>query len=199
MTPIQDKGKTLSAKEIEGAEKVIFQYVQSHAFLEELSVIRDSGNSVPKVTKGSRLYKLDAVYQDGLLRVGGRLRHAMIPSEAKHQVILPKKHHVTSLLVRHIHHRVGHQGLNHVLADIRQRYWILGAGVVVRSMLKKCVNCRKYQAKLGKQKMSDLPSFRLEATKPAFTNVGMDYFGPFDIKCGRSTRKGTELSHLYDQ
>ncbi|XP_041455129.1 uncharacterized protein LOC121407938 [Lytechinus variegatus] len=188
-TPIQDRGKTLSAKEIEGAEKVIFQYVQSHAFSEELSVIRDSGNSVPKVTKGSRLYKLDAVYQDGLLRVGGRLRHAMIPSEAKHQVILPKKHHVTSLLVRHTHHRVGHQGLNHVLAEIRQRYWILGAGVVVRSMLKKCVNCRKYQARLGKQKMSDLPSFRLEATKPAFTNVGMDYFGPFDIKCGRSTRK----------
>ena len=191
-TPIQDGDKTLTVKEIEGAEKAIFQHVQSHAFSEETSVLRDpgdSGETVPKVTKGSKLYKLDPIYQDGLLRVGGRLRRAMIPSEAKHQVILPKKHHVTSLLVRYTHHRVGHQGQNHVLAEIRQRYWILGAGVVVRSMLKRCVNCRKYQARLGKQKMADLPSFRLEATEPAFTNVGVDYFGPFDIKCGRSTRK----------
>ena len=191
-TPIQDGDNTLTVKEIEGAEKAIFQYVQSHAFSEEMNVLRDpgdSGETTPKVTKGSKLYKLDPIYQDGLLRVGGRLRRAMIPSEAKHQVILPKKHHVTSLLVRYTHHRVGHQGQNHVLAEIRQRYWILGAGVVVRSMLKRCVNCRKYQARLGKQKMADLPSFRLEATEPAFTNVGMDYFGPFEIKCGRSTRK----------
>ena len=190
--PNQDKERVLTTTEIEAAERAILQYVQRHSFSDEIPTLSGDENSAEastKVKKGSKLYKLDPILQEGLLKVGGRLRNAKIPNEAKHQVILPKKHHVTSLIVRHTHHRVGHQGQNHVLSQIRQRYWILGAGVVVRSILKKCVNCRKYQAKVCSQKMADLPSFRLEAMEPAFTYVGMDYFGPFDIKCGRSIRK----------
>ena len=192
ITPIQDDDKDLTAKELESAEKAIFQYVQSQAFSEEKSALKEQDDSTEtdtKIKKGSKLYKLDPILDNGLLKVGGRLRSAKIPSEAKHQIILPRKHHATSLLVRYTHQRVGHQGQNHVLAELRQRYWIIGAGVVVRSMLKRCINCRKYQAKLGKQKMADLPSCRLDATEPAFSYVGMDYFGPFDIKYGRTIRK----------
>ncbi|XP_011672748.2 uncharacterized protein LOC100889831 [Strongylocentrotus purpuratus] len=72
---------------------------------------------------------------------------------------------------------------------LKQYYWILGAGVLVRGLLSKCVTCRRYQAKVGKQKMADLPAFRVVADEPAFTHVGMDYFGPYEIKCGRSVRK----------
>ena len=40
---------------------------------------------------------------DGLLRVGGRLRHASIEAEARYPIILPKKAHVVDLLVRLYH------------------------------------------------------------------------------------------------
>lgn len=37
--------------------------------------------------------------------------------------------------------------------------------------------------------MASLPEDRLLPDKPAFTNVGIDYFGPFVVKRGRSTVK----------
>ena len=37
--------------------------------------------------------------------------------------------------------------------------------------------------------MADLPSNRVKPDDPPFTHTGVDYFGPFDIKHGRSIRK----------
>ena len=37
--------------------------------------------------------------------------------------------------------------------------------------------------------MSDLPHHRVNAPEHAFTHVGLDYFGPFDVKQGRSKVK----------
>lgn len=43
--------------------------------------------------------------------------------------------------------------------------------------------------KLGEQKMSDLPIDRISADLPPFTYVGVDYFGPIEVKRGRSVVK----------
>lgn len=37
--------------------------------------------------------------------------------------------------------------------------------------------------------MADLPKERLQPDLPPFTNVGVDYFGPFEVKVGRSLVK----------
>ncbi|XP_071787378.1 uncharacterized protein, partial [Asterias amurensis] len=37
--------------------------------------------------------------------------------------------------------------------------------------------------------MADLPSDRLRPDESPFTRIGMDYFGPFDVKRGRSVVK----------
>jgi len=140
--------------------------------------------------RNSSILSLDPeLSSDGLLKVGGRLRNANIPEQAKHQVILPKNHHISTLLIRHTHQKLKHQGRNHVLAHLRQKYWIIKAGVAVKSLLKRCITCKRIQAKVSTQKMADLPASRVQPDEPPFTYTGVDYFGPFEIKTGRTTRK----------
>lgn len=132
---------------------------------------------------------MDPVLDDELIRVGGRLRKAAMPIEAKHPIILSKNHHVSNLLLHHIHDQLGHCGRNHMLSKLRQSYWIINANAAARKVISKCIVCRRYKGKMGEQKMSDLPLERITPDLPPFTNTGVDYFGPIEVRRGRSTVK----------
>ena len=62
-------------------------------------------------------------YSDGILRVGGRLEMSNLPYDAKHPIILPKQHHISKLVIAHIHNH--NFGVNFTLAELRQKYWIV--------------------------------------------------------------------------
>lgn len=79
-----------------------------------------------------------------------------------------------------------HSGRNYVLSKLRENFWVTHASAAVRKILSKCVFCRKYKGKLCQQKMADLPRERITPDLPPFTNVGVDYFGPIEVKHGRS-------------
>ena len=60
--------------------------------------------------KTSCMYRLDPYLDaDGILRVGGRLRRANMPESVKHPVILPKRSHITELIIQDCHHAIKHQ------------------------------------------------------------------------------------------
>ncbi|XP_072021513.1 uncharacterized protein [Amphiura filiformis] len=172
------------------------------AYREELGVITSLGvaQDTPdrvsakrrneSIKKTSSLYRLDPfVDSDGLLRVGGRIRRAELAPELKHPVILPKGNHITTLLIRHYHEKVQHQGRGMTINALRASgYWITGASTAVSSVIHKCVKCRRLRSPCQQQKMSDLPEDRLEPVPP-FTYSAVDYFGPFMIKEGRSELK----------
>ncbi|XP_078355246.1 uncharacterized protein LOC144639838 [Oculina patagonica] len=141
-----------------------------------------------EVTKTSSLYRLDPFVDTGLLGVGGRMNNADIPEESKHPVILPRKSHVTTLIIRHTHEQLGHAGRGHVLAKLRERYWIIKDNSAVRQLISSCVTCRRIKSTPQDLKMADLPEDRLTPAPP-FTYVGVDYFGPYITKEGRKERK----------
>ena len=138
----------------------------------------------------SAIYKLDPfIDNEGTLRVGGRLKNADLPSPIKHPVILPRGSHASSLIIRHFHERVGHQGKGITLNEVRANgYWIIGGISAVNSAIGSCFKCRKLRAPVVEQKMSDLPEDRLEC-HPPFTYCAVDYFGPFTIKENRKELK----------
>lgn len=112
-----------------------------------------------------------------------------MPAEAKHPIILAKDFHISDILLRHIHREVGHGGRNHMLAKLREKYWITGASTAIRRALSKCVICRRQNAQPVSQQMADLPAERVTPDEPPFTRVGVDYFGPFKVKSRRSVVK----------
>ena len=82
-----------------------------------------------------------------------------------------------------------HVGANQVLAAVREHFWIVKGRSAVRRVLSRCIQCKKVQARKGRQQMAPLPKERLTPDKPPFTNTGVDYFGPFYVTRGRSTVK----------
>lgn len=115
---------------------------------------------------------------DGIL--GERLRRTAIPEERKHPAILAKDHYVSTLILHHIHIETG---------QVQKRYWIINCNSAARKILSHCVTCRKNRARPREQKMADLPSERLDVELPPFSNIGLDYFGPFEVRRGRTILK----------
>lgn len=68
------------------------------------------------VSRQRHIHKLDPILQDGLLRTGGRLSRMSVPEDQKHPVVLPKRHHVSKLVQKHIYVQLGHCGSNHMLS-----------------------------------------------------------------------------------
>ena len=126
---------------------------------------------------------------NGVLRVGGRLNAADLSFDEAHPMILPNGDHVTELIISHYHCKVGHMGRMCVLAQVRSKYWIIKGNAAVRSVLRKCVECRKLKGKAIEQEMASLPRIRVEGNNPPFHNTGVDCFGPFFVKRGRAQVK----------
>lgn len=178
--PKEMSNESSTLEERKEAEEFIVRSVQEEAFSEEIKSLKETEEV--KVSH-SKLHQLSPFLDEhNMLRVGGRLTRASLHPYVKHPAILPKEHHVSRLLLKHFHEKIHHQGRGMTVNEIRANgIWIVGCSSEVSSFIHKCVKCRKYRKSSQEQKMSDLPSERMEATPP-FTYSGMDCFGPFYVK-----------------
>jgi hypothetical protein len=183
---------SISISDIEKAEHALLRFIQAQYFQREIKLLQVTGSSEDRtwgrVPRDSSLYKLDPFLSDGILRVGGRLTRASIPDAMKYPILLPYKCHLTSLIIRSIHMKLAHAGRVHVLAQLREMYWVIHANSAVRQVISRCVTCRRLRNPVMEQKMADLPTERT-SDGPPFTYTGVDFFGPFMIKQGRKQLK----------
>ena len=179
------KNRAVTQDELDQAKRVILESVQKEAYPTEFAALSKKQD----LPRASSIAALDPYMEDGLMRVGGRLKHARLDSQEKNPIILPRRNHVSTLLVRHFHERVHHQGRHYTEGAIRAGgFWIVGGKRLVSSILQKCVTCKRLRGKMEQQKMADLPPERL-STAPPFTFVGLDVFGPWSV-FARRTRGG---------
>ena len=125
---------------------------------------------------------------DGLLVVGGRLKHASILSGIKNPIILPRDHHVSRMIVQEYHENT-RLGVEWVLSRIRCKFWIVNARNMVKRVKRACVTCKRLFAVPMNRKMADLPPERCLPNVRPFSYTGLDFFGPFYVKIGRSQVK----------
>ena len=180
--------KTL--KPLQEAEEFIIKTIQSECFNKEISSI---SNGKP-LDKNSPLLSLNPVVDEkGMLRIGGRLSRSSLDTKDKNPIVIPSRHHIATLLVRHYHENVKHQGRHFTEGAIRAAgFWIIDGRRLISSVIHNCFKCRKLRGRQEIQKMSDLPLDRLEPGPP-FTSVGVDTFGPWSI-VSRRTRGGLAQS-----
>lgn len=171
----------LTAEEMKDA---LFQCVlqcQQEEFSEDIWHLR---NGRP-LKNSSKLRSLNPFLDDnGILRVGGRLRHANIPEEAKHQIILPNGNTFSKLIIAQCHKKTLHGGPNLMQNCLRQNYWILGGKSMINQEVHKCVICARYKATTRTQLMADLPKPRVTPTRP-FLHSGIDFAGPIDLRMSK--------------
>ena len=144
-----------TARELEKSTTVLLKMIQGEAFAEDIKLLnttaeqgdanRQDTRNKKTTLKKSCLYGLDPfIDEDGVLRVGGRLRRSSLDFAEKHPAILPKDHHMSELLIRHYHHTVHHQGRQIMHGVVRQAgYWIISGHGAVTKALSSCIPCKK--------------------------------------------------------
>ncbi|CAG7734382.1 unnamed protein product, partial [Allacma fusca] len=171
----------LSSTELREALLKLVRIVQQNYFANEFNQCEKK----EPISVKSRLRSLNPYLDNtGLLRVGGRLRHAQIGGDRKHPMILPSNHVLTALVINYEHLNNLHGGCQLVLASIQRRFWIINGRDAVRKQIQRCIRCRRFRTETATQMMGDLPSVRVTATR-AFFKVGIDFAGPITLRRGR--------------
>lgn len=145
----------LSLEELEISEKRIARMVQQEDFSTELHELQQGR----EVFRKSKLRALDPYLdEEGLIRVGGRLRNAMISEDQKHPIVLPAKHFVTSLIMKEEHERLHHCPPEQLLSSVRHRYWPISGRREAHKVVRKCIKCFRFRPSYPEVKMGDLPA-----------------------------------------
>lgn len=175
----------LSGDEIKAGVEAVIRIVQRQVFLTEIKALEDS-NRIPK---NSKLYNLSPFLDDtGVIRVGGRIAKSQLEFNFKHPMIIPSKHHVTSLIIRQEHARNLHAGCQTVLAGIRSQFWPLNGKQAVKRVLRQCVVCFRVKPRYLNPMMGQLPHSRVTPSRP-FSICGVDFAGPYLIKDSKFRNK----------
>lgn len=174
----------ITALDLKYAERITVMHVQREMFSEDISRL-ERGRPIKPT---SPLRELDPVLVNGVLCVGGRLARSSLSESSKHPVLLPYRHPFSELVLWHYHNK-GHFGVEWTASVIRSVYWIFKVRAALKAIRKKCVTCRKLYAPVAIQKMSDLPPERCTPSGRSFSSIGVDLFGPFFVKQGRSVLK----------
>ena len=123
---------------------------------------------------------------EGLQRCGGRLSNAEIAYTTKHPILLPKDHHFTKLVILRAHERVLHNGVRETLTELRSMFWIIRGRSVVKSIIRQCTVCLRYEGKpYTAATPPPLPEFCVRE-RPPFTYTGVDFAGPLHVKEGNN-------------
>ena len=128
-TQVHTTTQQSNVEDLHQGEVEIIKAVQNEAFPKEIELLkplksthtdRESVKSCKAcLKKTSSLYRLDPfIDNEELLRVGGRISRAYTPYHIKHPVILPRKGHITVLIIRYYHQRINHQERGMTLNEI---------------------------------------------------------------------------------
>jgi len=177
----------LTTEELDAADLLWIKRVQQDLYYDKLTALEKK----KQVSNKSSIYSLDPVIdENGVLRLNGRLKNSPhLEEDTKQPIILGAESLYTKLLLDEYHVTANHCGMEFVTNEIRQRYWIPKIRMAIKSTWNRCQHCKNLRSKQLVTKMGNLPHIRVTGRTKPFTQVGLDFFGPLNIKLGHKTEK----------
>ena len=169
----------VTVSELRYASSAWVKAVQQECFGDEIAWLKGDRKGVPpSLVRQLKLF-LDP---KGVLRCKGRIENALLPRQVKFPILLPKKHHLTKLVIWKCHKEVLHGLVRETLAQVRQRFWIPQGRRVVRSGIRGCVTCLKGDGQPFQGcEPPPLPESRVTEGDP-FQYCGVDFAGPVLVR-----------------
>lgn len=169
--------------EIQESEQLQIRHIQRNHFKNVFEAM--------STNKKSNLQRQLNLYVDKfvLLRCKGRLENACLTENARSPILLLKMDWYTKLVIEKTHKVILHSGVSQTLSRIRLRFWIPHRRAVVKTVLKSCTVCRRFEG--GSHKTPPLCSYlkaRVTESTP-FSFVGLDYMRPLYVKTNENRKK----------
>ncbi|XP_029157332.1 uncharacterized protein LOC114929817 [Nylanderia fulva] len=156
-------GRLLHPDELDVALFRWLRVVQALHFPTDVAAASAGRTSPPR----SHLAMLSPVLDDqGVLRVGGRLKHAQLPLDEKHPMIIPAASWLTRLVIDSCHRRTLHGGVQLTLGLLRLRFWVPRGRTTVKQQLHRCITCTRWRAATPQPPMGNLPRERALSDDP---------------------------------
>ena len=148
-------GAITDPTELENAEQHLFYLSQ----VESLQVERSNLLKSSPLSKTSKLTQFSPfIGPNGLLRASGRTRNFDGATfDVKYPILLDARHPLVRLLLEHTHVRHCHQGVDYLSPSIQQRLAVIKLRATLRTIVSRCVTCRKRRAETVTPVMADLP------------------------------------------
>ncbi|GFT34280.1 integrase catalytic domain-containing protein [Trichonephila clavipes] len=113
----------------------------------------------------------------------GKITERNDESSFLYPILLPDKCEFTKLLIRSIHKKNCHAGIQIMQSLIKERFWIIRARKTIKSILNECFICARFKVKSLSSGPSPLPPDRVNDCA-IFEVVGIDLAGPLFLKTG---------------
>ncbi|GFX69799.1 integrase catalytic domain-containing protein [Trichonephila clavipes] len=160
------KEHELSVAEIENSEKQLIRLTQTY-YLPVVEFLKF----------------VTFIDNDNILRVKSKITERNDESSFLYPILLPDKCEFTKLLIRSIHKKNCHAGIQIMQSLIRERFWIIRARKTIKTILNECFICARFKVKSLSSGPSPLSTDRVNDCA-IFEVVGIDLAGPLFLKTG---------------
>ena len=168
----------LNTIEIQNASLTWIIYIQKKHYSEIIQDLQTGEGKKHNLVKQLKLY----IAKDKLIRCDGRIHNAPLEEYTKFPILLPAKDKLTQLIIMDAHVTHFHSGLSSTVTLLRQTYWIPSIRQVIKSIIHKCVICKKVAGRpYSAPDPPPLPKDRLTEAPP-FTVTGVDFTGALNVK-----------------
>ena len=156
---------------------------QAESYSPVIRLLKDAESPSPQSLRNHKIVKDLGLYLDpkGVLRCRGRLQNSELEYAAKHPVLLPKTSWLSQLIILEAHATVLHGGVSDTLTHIRQQFWIPQGRQSVKTCIRKCKTCIRYDGRTCQYPgPPPLPVERVHQSRP-FEVSGVDFTGAITI------------------